>query len=322
MKMKHKWMGVLLSVMGLLQADVKSTTGVIHFYPQLQSAAVMQLDEHQLSLGGNLHSANVHVSSRWSSDIATVTTDANVSSSYTIAATDVAGANLNLHLPTSGDVLGQIITLKNDSLTYSTNLSASNQVIGSANQWTISANQGIGGYMKLIAGAQKWYILDQHAIRATVDTTVSAPSVYHLYSDSGQEFTSEGGSEVSYQMTATTVSSSAPEGSRYKRIEVIDNFSSYRFIFFDQNKSSWSSKTIKFKAKSSTTGLEIRLIDASDQTASLQLSSLFTHDGTWQDVSVPVSSFTGIDLSQLKELTFYRSWNGTFALDVDHLRVE
>ncbi|MEM6821277.1 MAG: cellulase family glycosylhydrolase [Verrucomicrobiota bacterium] len=151
-----------------------------------------------------------------------------------------------------------------------------------------------------------------------------ASSAYHLYSDSGSEFITEGGSTSNWAMGVQTLTSGSPEGSEHKQITVFNHYATYSFDFpgGSSDKSAWSGKTLKFQAKSTTPGLSIRFEDATGARKTLSLSTYMSHNGTWEDISIPVNDFTGVNLSQLEKVYFYRQWSGTYSLEFDHLRVE
>jgi hypothetical protein len=151
----------------------------------------------------------------------------------------------------------------------------------------------------------------------------SGSTTYNIYTDNGtNNFANDGGTTASYAMTVTNQTSGAPEGTNYRKIAVTNHYASYRFEYAAAgiNKSSWSSSFLEFSART-TSDFDVYLEDGAGVVKYLPLSNYITKSGSWETVKIPISAFTGIDLSRLRRIGFYRLWNAAINLDFDNVRV-
>lgn len=149
-------------------------------------------------------------------------------------------------------------------------------------------------------------------------------SSYRIYSESGAEFTNEGGTFVTYAATATTQTSGAPEGTQYRRVTDTGHYASYdlRMPGGNANKSTWSDATLVFDVR--TTGTwEIGLRDAAGVNKRFGLGAYISKNGSWETATVPLSAFAsaGVNLAQLEKIYFYHPWVSTQTLDLDDIVV-
>ncbi|GEM_PF-1226886 len=158
---------------------------------------------------------------------------------------------------------------------------------------------------------------------STPPTTTSS---YHLYSESGSAFASEGGTIQTNAVTVSTQTSGAPEGSQYLRITDTGHYAGYNFHFAnnDANKSSWADATLVFDVRSVSNGSwEIGARDALGVQKRFNLSAYITRNGSWEIATVPLSHFTahGVNLGRLQKIFFYHPWVSGQALDFDDVLV-
>ncbi len=154
----------------------------------------------------------------------------------------------------------------------------------------------------------------------------NATTSYHLYSESGSAFASEGGTVQTYAVSVSTQTSGAPEGSQYLRITDTGHYAGYDFRLpnGDANKSSWADATLVFDVRSVSNGSwEIGLRDALGVQKRFNLSSYITRNGQWEIATVPLSHFTahGVNLARLQKIFFYHPWVSGQALDLDDILV-
>ncbi|NJM16467.1 MAG: carbohydrate-binding protein [Bacteroidales bacterium] len=156
----------------------------------------------------------------------------------------------------------------------------------------------------------------------TVTYSTGVPSngeVYYFYSETGDDFTPDGGTMGNYAMSVTTETSGAPEGSEYLSIAPNNHYASFWFEMPSSDKSNWAGANLE---------MSVRTIDAFDvivqqgngTSRSVSLSSYISQSGNWENAVIPLNSF-GADLSQFSKLGFYRLWNGAVSLDFDNVRV-
>jgi lysophospholipase L1-like esterase len=150
------------------------------------------------------------------------------------------------------------------------------------------------------------------------------PAAYRLYSESGAEFTTEGGSIQTYAVSVSTQTSGAPEGSQFRRVTDTGHYASYDFRFpgGNANKSTWSDASLVFKVR--TTGTwEIGVRDATGANKRFGLGSYIAKNGSWETATVPLSHFTahGVNLSQLEKIYIYHPWVSGQTLDLDDVLV-
>lgn len=160
---------------------------------------------------------------------------------------------------------------------------------------------------------------------ATSIITVNAPTsaVYNIYTESGtNDFANDGGTVASYAITITTVTSGAPEGSQYRSLVTNNHYASYRFEYASAgiNKSSWNTATLELSIKT-TSDFEIYMEDASGGSKYLSLSNYISKSGNWENAQIPISAFSGVNLSTLRRIGFYKLWQTSDALNIDNVRV-
>lgn len=160
---------------------------------------------------------------------------------------------------------------------------------------------------------------------ATCTITVTTPTstVYNIYTESGtSDFANDGGFTASYAMTITTITSGAPEGSQYRSLVTNNHYASYRFEYASAgiNKSGWNTATLELSVKT-TSDFDIYMEDAAGVSKYLSLSSYISKSGNWENAQIPISAFTGVNLSTLRRIGFYKLWQTSEALNIDNVRV-
>jgi beta-glucanase (GH16 family) len=162
-------------------------------------------------------------------------------------------------------------------------------------------------------------------VRAWQKGSVTPPASYGFYSETVSGFAADGGTTSSYGFNVTQPTTTAPEGTKYLRVVSVNNYASYTWNYpaAGKDKSAWSGKSLKFKARSNAGGFSIILSDTLGANTSITLDGKVPTNNTWVDVSIPLSSFTAPSLAKLRKLELYRLWATTNAtLEVDHVRVE
>ena len=166
-------------------------------------------------------------------------------------------------------------------------------------------------------------VIPGSALIPATSTISGSTTAYNIYTDNGtNNFANDGGTFGNYAMTVTNFTSGAPEGTNYRKIAPIDNYASYTFEYAAAgiNKSNWSSAFLEFSIRT-ISDFDVFIQDAAGANKYLPLSSYMTKSGAWESVKIPISAFTGVNLSTLRRIGFYRLWNATVNMDFDNVRV-
>lgn len=185
-------------------ADIKSTSNVILFKPNLNSSEVMTLNEHGLGIGvspsTNLHVAgNVIVTGKLN-----VGSDSSSSSNLTISGTigyglstitssdspyalgntstvllDTSLGNIVLTLPYAGNVSGRIYTLKKTNLSGEVIISADN-LIDNEYKLIMTENASEFTNAKIMSNGIDWFVL---SMSANTELTSNFEAFYDMHSD-------------------------------------------------------------------------------------------------------------------------------------------
>jgi hypothetical protein len=144
---------------------------------------------------------------------------------------------------------------------------------------------------------------------------------YYIYSDAGNNFTPDGGSIFNYVMTVTNFTSGAAEGANYRRLAVSNHYATYEFVYASaKNKSNWAAGNVQFSIKT-TADFDFFMEDFAGNRTDVNISDYISKTGNWESVTIPVSAFSGVNLSQLKGLGFYRLWKASINMSFDNLRI-
>lgn len=263
-------------------------------------------------LGGSITSAKLRLYPRIINGTATHSVDVLNSTSW-----DEFTVNWNNRPSATGSSLGSWTPASGGE--YEVDVTAAVQAAGSDIGFRLTSDKGVD----IRYGSREGERQFQPDLVLTVQP---GGSTYHIYSESGNEFASEGGTISGYKTSSSTQTSGAPEGSEYKRVTDTDHYAAYNFNMPGSNadKSAWAGANLVFRVRPiSGSTWQIGLRDASGTQKRYNISSYVSNNGTWQTAVIPIADFTssGVDLSQLQKIFFYHPWASSQALDFDDVKV-
>ncbi len=242
----------------------------------------------------------------------------------TVTTTTVAVTGVTVSPTTASVNVGSTTTL---TATVAPANATNKTVSWNSNNTSVATVNSSGVVTGVAAGSATITVTTQDGSKtATCAITVtisSGESVYNIYNESGtNHFANDGGTIGTYAMNNSTITSGAPEGSEYRKITVTNNYASYRFEFPSTglDKSSWSTGFIEFLVKT-TADFDIYLEDATGASKYIPLSGYISKSGNWETAKIPVSVFTGVNLTKLRRIGFYRLWNAAISMDFDNVRI-